>query len=107
LCLDQHSGGIREAICELLDDRGVLGMDLFGIGLFEDRSDECAHHRVGGLRHPGVHVPDEVHPTTLPGGTGQHRGDGVDQALVGVGDDQRELPDNPSVNDTAVNVVNQ
>ena len=63
-------------------------MDLFGVGLLEDRPDEGTDHGLGGLWHLGVHVPDEVDPAPLPAGPGQHRGDGVDQALVGVGDNE-------------------
>jgi hypothetical protein len=66
LCLDQHGGGVGETLCELLDHPGVLGVDLFGVGLFEDGPDEGAHCGLGGLRHPGVHVADEVDPTALP-----------------------------------------
>ena len=93
--LDEHVGGVGEAFGELLDDPGVLGLDLLGVGLVEDGADEGGHHGLGGLGHLGQHVAHEVGPAALPGRSGQHRGDGVDEAPVGVGDDQGHAREPP------------
>ena len=97
---DQHVGRVGEALGELLDHPGVLGQDLFVVGLLEDRADERGHHGLGGLGHPGQHVAHEVHPAALPGGAGEHRGNGVDEAGVGVRDHQRD-PGEPSGDEAA------
>ena len=43
----------------------------------------------------GQHVAHEVDPAPLPGRSGKHRCDGVDQAAVGVGDHQLDATEPP------------
>ena len=74
--------------CERVDDLGVLGADRGGVGLLEDGADQGGDPRLGGLGHPGEQVALVVGPAALPGGAGQHGGDRVHQAGVGVGGDQ-------------------
>jgi hypothetical protein len=87
--LSEVGGGVREPLGELLDDPGVLGPDRRGVGLLEDGPHEGGDHRLGGLGDLGEQVAHVVGPAALPARADQRRGDGVDEAGVGVADDQR------------------
>jgi len=65
-----------------------LGLDGVGIGLFEDRPQQCGHPWLGGLRNLAQHIPGVMRAASLPRGAGQDRAVRVHQADVSIGDDQ-------------------
>jgi hypothetical protein len=89
-------GGGGEAVLELLDHPAVLGPDRRGRRLGEDRAHQRGDQGLGGSSHAGEQIAGEVGPAALPGGAGEHGGDGLLQALVVVGDDQAHAAQAPS-----------
>lgn len=87
---EQGLGGLGKRRRQPFDDRAQLGVGRGGVGLSEDRPAERRDHGLGGLGHVGQDVPQDVHPTALPGRAEERRGDGLAQADVGVGGDEHD-----------------
>ena len=81
-------GGVGELGLDRVHDPGVLGVDRVGVGLVEDRADQRRDPRLGRLRDFREQIAQVVGAAPLPGRAGQGGADRVDQAAVGVGDDQ-------------------
>jgi hypothetical protein len=65
-----------------------LGLDSVDVGLFEDISQQLARPGAGGHRDLAQQVAGVVGATAVLRGAWQHCADRVNQAAVGVGDDQ-------------------
>ncbi len=80
--------GLGEFGLQRVQDVPHLCLDRVGVGLFEDRPQQRGHPGLGRLRDLAQQVPRVVGAAALPRGAGQHRTDRVDEAGVGVGDDE-------------------
>lgn len=76
-CAGEHVG-------DQVDVRAALGLSRLG----EVRADGRGDHLLVVLARLGQHVAHEVDSAALPGTALQDRPDGVDQAAVGIADDQ-------------------
>jgi hypothetical protein len=91
----QQVGGVTEAAGpQLLDHAAELGPGVLGALLGNDRADQRGDHRLGVPWDLDQQVVHEMGAAPLPARAIEHTGDGVDQALVGVADDQPD-PDRP------------
>jgi hypothetical protein len=72
----------------MLATRSTWALDLGLAGLGEDRADGGGDHLLVALADLGQHVAHEVDPAALRATALEHGRDGVDQAAVGVADDE-------------------
>jgi hypothetical protein len=84
----QHALELGELSAQHPGDHVQLFVDVAGIRLGEDGANGGGDHLGGALGDLGEHVAEEVDPAALHRGAGHHRGHGLAQAEVGVGDDQ-------------------
>ena len=81
-------GGVGELRGDGVDDPAELVAHRGGVGLVEDGAHHGGDPRLRRLGHLGEQVAQVVGAAALPGRAGQGGADRVDQAAVGVGDDQ-------------------
>ena len=86
--VDQHVGGVGEALGELLDHPGVLGQDLFGSGCSKIERMSVPTMDWAALGTLVEHVAHEVDPAALPGWPRAAPRRWRRRGPVGVGDDE-------------------
>ncbi len=81
-------GAFGELGLQCVQDVCHLGLHRVGVGLFEDSPQQGGHPGLGGFGDLAEQVAGVVGAAALPGCAGQDGANGVDQAGVGVGDDE-------------------
>ena len=101
----QQFGHLGKGLPEFFHHSIQLAVDLGGRQLLVDGAHHArkvlgGHARLGALGHSGKQVGHEVGAAALPAGSSKHRGDGVLQPLVGIGEVTSSTPLSPrAVND--------
>ena len=88
LGLEEHLGDGGKLAGEHVGDEVDVRADLSLAGLGEDRADRRGDHLVVAFADLGQDVAHEVDPAALPAAALEDGPDGVDQAAVGVADDE-------------------
>ena len=84
----QHLGSLGEVFPELSYPPSPPGREPPPVRAGVDGAHHGGYSGVGPLGHSGQQVGHEVGSAALPTRTGKHRGDGLLQPVVGIGDDQ-------------------
>src|SRR5690606_26367953 len=93
--LVEHVGGFRVDPLDHPGDLVELRVDVFGVGLGEDRADDRGDHLLPALGQRGEDVAHEVDAATLPGSALQHHGSSRFQPGVSVGEITSFTPERP------------